>query len=150
MRANRRSWSLRHLVPRRLCRRRIGPGLYGFDSDGDGFLGAADQGFGDFRIWRDLNGNGKSSKSELFTLEELGIERINLEKLTLSQLDPGLKANQILATTEFFRADGTRGLVGDMALFAGDCGCSKPRPGAQDFLPRAEVPLDGIAVTQIA
>jgi len=125
-------------------------GLFGFDSDGDGFLSAADDRFGDFMIWRDLNGNGKSSQSELFTLEELGIEKINLEKLALSQLDPDLKANQVLATTEFFRTDGTRGLVGDMALFAGDCGCSKPRPPGLGSLLIAELTPDGFVVAQVA
>lgn len=125
-------------------------GLYAYDSDADGFLSAADDRFGDFLIWRDLNGNGKSSKSELFTLEELGIEKINLEKLTLSLLDPDLKANQTLATTEFFRTDGTRGLVGDMALFAGDCGCSKARPSEFSYLRSSDLLLDAFAVAQIA
>lgn len=125
-------------------------GLFGFDSNEDGFLSAADDRFADFMIWRDLNGNGRSSKSELFTLEELGIERINLEKLTISRLDPDLKANQVLATTEFFRTDGSRGLVGDMALFAGDCGCSKARVPELDYMFRAEGLIDGFAAMQFA
>ena len=93
-------------------------GLYAYDSDRDGFLTAADARFDEFLIWRDLNANGHSEKRELFTLGELGIVAIDLERRNVSPLDRDADANQIVATSSFRTADGGLHLVGDVALFA--------------------------------
>lgn len=102
-------------------------GLFAYDSDGDGFLTPADERFGDFLIWRDSNGNGKSDKHELFTLAEMGIVSIALERSDINLLNPHAETNQILGTSVFETADGQRGQVGDVALFVAldeaDCGC---------------------------
>ena len=45
------------------------------DSNGDGKVDAADEQFADLRVWRDLNSDGISTASELFTLEELALYR---------------------------------------------------------------------------
>jgi hypothetical protein len=92
-------------------------GLYAYDTDGDGFLTAADDRFADFLVWRDANGNGRSEGKELFTLEELGIVSIGLERRHLTPLDGTLQANQIVGTSVFEMADGRTHLVGDVALF---------------------------------
>lgn len=60
-------------------------GLYAYDSDGDGFLTRAGEGFGEFLVWKDTNGNGKSQPHELFTLDELGIVSIALERTILTR-----------------------------------------------------------------
>ena len=102
-------------------------GLYAYDSDGDGFLTRADERFGEFLIWQDSNGNGKSQPHELFTLDELGIVSIALERNDLNPLKPEEQRNQVLATSVFETADGARHAVGDVALFVEfpqeDCGC---------------------------
>ena len=112
-------------------------GLYAYDSDGDGFLTRADNGFAEFLVWRDANGNGRSERNELFTLEELGIVSIGLERSDLNPLDSDADANQIIAMSSFQTVDGRAHAVGDVALFAdlGNCGCgshSEPRPLVSD------------------
>jgi hypothetical protein len=57
------------------------------------------------------------------SLADAGIAALNLEKLTSSPLDLGREENQIVATSVFIRSDGSSGLLGDVALYAGDCGC---------------------------
>lgn len=108
-------------------------GLMAYDSNGDGFLTAADERWGEFVIWTDTNGNGKSEAKELFGLTELGIVSIDLERRDVRALDGDADSNQVLATSVFETADGARHLVGDVALFADirppelpsppDCGC---------------------------
>jgi len=93
-------------------------GLMAYDSNGDGFLTAADDRWGEFVIWKDSNGNGKSEAKELFGLTEMGIVSIDLERRDVRALDGDADSNQILATSTFETADGARHLVGDVALFA--------------------------------
>lgn len=102
-------------------------GLYAYDTDRDGFLTATDDRFGEFLIWRDLNGNSRSEKHELFTLSEMGIVSVALERRDLNPLRPEDEMNQILAKSVFVTADGVSREVGDVALFVElsglDCGC---------------------------
>src|SRR5262249_27534532 len=48
------------------------------DFNGDGVIDKEDPAFAKLLLWRDVNGNGKSEKSELFTLEQMGVESLNL------------------------------------------------------------------------
>ena len=100
-------------------------GLFAHDSNHDGFLTSADDRFSEFLVWRDANGNGHSEKKELFTLDELGIASISLERRNINPLDAEADRNQVLATSSFETVDGRSFQVGDVALFAniGDCGC---------------------------
>lgn len=50
--------------------------LTDFDSNQDGQVDASDAQFGNLRVWRDLNADGTSQASELFTLNQLGIKSI--------------------------------------------------------------------------
>lgn len=93
-------------------------GLMAYDSNGDGFLTASDERWGEFIIWTDTNGNGKSEAKELFGLTELGIVSIDLERRDVRALDGNADANQVLASSVFETADGARRLVGDVALYA--------------------------------
>lgn len=57
--------------------------LAAFDSpaqggNGDGVIDSLDAVFKNLRVWIDSNHNGVSERSELYTLEDLGIERIDL------------------------------------------------------------------------
>ena len=49
-----------------------------YDSNGDGVVDAKDADFGKLRVWRDLNQDGVSQKEELFTLEEVGVQSLNV------------------------------------------------------------------------
>lgn len=98
-------------------------GLYAYDTNGDGFLTHADDRFGDFLIWRDRNGDGKSRPRELFTLDELGIVSISLERSNISELRHDNESNQVLATATFQTASGVTRVIGDVALFS-DIGAS--------------------------
>jgi hypothetical protein len=125
-------------------------GLFAYDSNGDGFLTQADERFGEFRVWRDSNGNGKSEKQELSTLDEMGIVSIALERSNINPLRPDEEANQVLGMSVFETADGRIGQVGDVALFVAlagtGCGC-KARGLPPVELVRTPLPgiqLDGL------
>ncbi|KIF89816.1 hypothetical protein NX90_06950, partial [Neisseria meningitidis] len=48
------------------------------DSNGDNIINAADAAFQTLRVWQDLNQDGISQANELRTLEELGIQSLDL------------------------------------------------------------------------
>ena len=114
-------------------------GLYAYDTDRDGFLTAADARFGEFVLWRDINANGHSEKREMFSLADLGIVSISLERSNVAALDRDAGANQVLATSSFTTADGALHRLGDVALFA-DIVMPTWSPGAQ-FEMLAEMPI---------
>lgn len=91
-------------------------GLRAYDTNKNGFLDAGDADFGRFRIWQDLNQDGVSQASELKTLTALGITAINL---TLTPSAPGSQPagdNVIYGVTQYVRADGSKGVAGDVIL----------------------------------
>ncbi|MFC3792578.1 Calx-beta domain-containing protein [Sphingobium agri] len=90
-------------------------GLRAFDTNGDGFFDSDDDQFGDFRIWQDANSDGISQEEELRTLSERGIDAINLT-LTVDEAFHDPRENYVYGTTEYIRADGSRGAVGDVFL----------------------------------
>jgi len=99
-------------------------GLSFFDTNGDGVLSAADAGGGafdynQFYIFQDLNGNGQSDEGELTLLSESGIVSIGLG---LNGDSSEINGNSVHNTSEFTRADGTTGLVGDVSFTAIDLG----------------------------
>lgn len=114
-------------------------GLRAFDTDGDGFFGVGDARFGEFKVWRDKNQDGKSQTGELTTLAEAGVKAIDLT-LTASgdPLDPA--DNRVFGKAFFVRHDGSTGLVGDVALAHDlpDTGevpdvAAEPEPASSDF-----------------
>jgi hypothetical protein len=52
--------------------------LGALDANADGKITAADTAFTTLRVWRDLNGNGRTDAGELQTLAEAGITQISL------------------------------------------------------------------------
>lgn len=90
-------------------------GLRAWDTDNNGLLDARDNDFAKFQVWRDLNQDGVSDVGELFSLDELGIEAINLT-LNLTGDELVDDRSVLFATSSFYRADGTSGLVGDVSL----------------------------------
>jgi hypothetical protein len=91
-------------------------GLRAFDSNGDGLFGSADRRFAEFRIWQDKNQDGISQATELSTLLERNIRSIRLELDETGAVPDGATDNVIFATSEFTRANGTTGDIGDVFL----------------------------------
>ena len=91
-------------------------GLRGFDTNEDGVFDAGDARFGEFRIWRDLNQNGRSSRRELQSLEQAGISSISLDIETTGRNVEDFADNIATHTAEFTRVDGTTGTSYDVAL----------------------------------
>jgi len=89
-----------------------------FDSNHDGKLTAADAGFERFGVWQDANGDGLAQAGEFKTLGELGIVSIDLVSDGKAYTTANGEA-QVFGQASFTRADGTTGLVGDVALAMG-------------------------------
>jgi hypothetical protein len=85
-----------------------------FDTNHNGLLDSGDDRWGDFRIWRDANGDGTAQSGEAKTLDALGIASIGLEPSGPSQRFSEGSAIQGLAA--FTRTDGTTGTAGDVSL----------------------------------
>jgi Ca2+-binding RTX toxin-like protein len=81
------------------------------DTNGDGAVTSADARFNDLRVWRDLNQDGVSQGSELFTLQQLGITSINVSSVERNQVLPN--GNRIADVGTYTRADGSAGTVGE-------------------------------------
>ena len=90
-------------------------GLRAWDTNRNGLLDAGDADFSRFQVWRDINQNGISEAGELFSLSQMGIRTINLTLNLTGEELVGYK-NVLFATSQFTRADGTTGLVGDVSL----------------------------------
>jgi hypothetical protein len=94
-----------------------------FDSNGDGFLSAADDGFANFKLWFD-NGDGVSDPSELRSLSDMGIASINLTP-NGDQIvyEDGSSINGIAQTSD---GDGAVGPAAANVSFGYDPGIAQP------------------------
>ncbi|MGC9054572.1 MAG: hypothetical protein ACP5KS_11875, partial [Candidatus Hydrogenedens sp.] len=81
------------------------------DTNNDGFIGPEDKNFKELVLWRD-NGDGVSSQDELFTLPQLGIERIALDYKNTNVVADG--NNTITQKSFFIRTDHSVGRVADV------------------------------------
>jgi trimeric autotransporter adhesin len=90
-------------------------GLRAFDTNGDGLFSGLDEKFGEFRVWRDRNGDGKSTKREMQGLEKAGIASIDLTPQAVNR-DWAWGANIVVNEGGFVRTDGTRSSLADVAL----------------------------------
>ncbi|MFY7759624.1 hypothetical protein [Aquidulcibacter sp.] len=93
-------------------------GLRGFDTNKDGVLDANDERFAEFKVWRDVNQNGRGRGKELQTLAQVGITSINLSLTSTGFSTKDTRDNVILNTANFTWADGTTGTANDVALGA--------------------------------
>lgn len=91
-------------------------GLSAWDTNGDGILDKLDANFGKLLIWVDKNQNGRSTASELRTLEQAGIASINLKGQATGYTAAMTIDSFVQNTTTFTRADGTTGDAYDVAL----------------------------------
>lgn len=110
-------------------------GLSAFDTNGDGLFSAADERFGEFRVWIDANQDGVSDADELSLLAELGIVSIDLEGTPTG--DPSISGgNVIYNESTFLRGDGSTGAVGDVGLaFISSVSSSSATTGENPYSP---------------
>ncbi len=85
-----------------------------WDDNKDGKIDANDAIWSKLKIWQDADGDGYSSSSELFTLDEAGITAINLGSVTTNTSDGN--GNTITQQGTYAKSDGTMGIMGDLAL----------------------------------
>ena len=62
--------------------------LKGLDTNADGVIDANDTAFAELRVWKDADGNGRTDASELFSLAEAGVHRINVHYTNSNFIDP--------------------------------------------------------------
>jgi hypothetical protein len=83
------------------------------DSNGDGVINARDRDFNKLVLFKD-NGNGKTDKGELVSLNQAGIAEISL---SYQNVNVGAKGgNHIGQVASYTTADGKRGLAADAIL----------------------------------
>jgi len=88
--------------------------LSDLDSNSDGLIDANDAQFNELRVWRDMNQDGISQSSELFTLSDLGIQSLGTTGTQQNTtLDGG---NELVSSGEFTYVDGTTGTTGSLDL----------------------------------
>ncbi|CWN11453.1 calcium-binding protein [Neisseria meningitidis] len=86
------------------------------DSNGDNIINAADAAFQSLRVWQDLNQDGISQTNELRTLEELGIQSLDLAYKDVNKnLGNG---NTLAQQGSYTKTNGTTAKMGDLLLAA--------------------------------
>uniref|UniRef100_UPI00224A4E36 calcium-binding protein n=1 Tax=Acinetobacter bereziniae TaxID=106648 RepID=UPI00224A4E36 len=86
--------------------------LVDLDTDKNGKIDANDEDFNKLKIWRDLNQDGKSQESELFSLTDLGIKSLNVN---YKDTNTTLAGNNILTQVgSYEKTDGTPHTMGDV------------------------------------
>ena len=93
-------------------------GLAVYDTNHDGKLSAADADFASFAVWQDANSNGVVDAGEMKSLTEAGISSINLTSDNVSYSAANGQV-EVAGTGSFTRADGTTGLLADVAFATG-------------------------------
>ncbi|MCC6778660.1 MAG: hypothetical protein IT537_18865 [Hyphomicrobiales bacterium] len=87
--------------------------LASLDTNGDGVLDSADPGFGNLRVWQDLNHDGVSEAGELTSLADHAITAVDVHAMpTTSTID----GQQVLSHGTFHYLDGTSGDFAEVAL----------------------------------
>ena len=86
--------------------------LKDLDSNNDGQFNSSDTAWNDVKVWKDTNQNGQVDEGELLTLEQAGVESINLDYENSNAED--VNGNTIGQTGTFERENGTNGTIRDI------------------------------------
>ncbi len=84
-----------------------------YDNNGDRKISFLDPVFKALKLYRDLNGDGKMSKSEFSSLNELGIKALNLN---FNRDSSDINGNSLILNGSFEREDGSTGQLADVLL----------------------------------
>ncbi len=88
--------------------------LVELDSNADGVIDTNDTAFSSLRIWQDIDGDGYSASDELFTLQEMGIQSINVAHTDTNILDP--QGNTQIQAGTFTKTDNSTSSIGGFNL----------------------------------
>jgi len=77
----------------------------------DGLLDANDQAFGELKIWKDANGNGKTEAGDLISLKDQGINSLSLNATASTEVNNG---NIIGLMGSYTTTDGKTHTMGDV------------------------------------
>ena len=91
-------------------------GLRFRDTNSNGWLDEGDNGFAEFKAWRDANSNAVVDTGEMRSLVELGIHGIKLEGQLTGEDPLKHKDNTLYATSEYLTRDGRSYAAGDVFL----------------------------------
>ena len=83
-----------------------------FDDNGDGKIDAQDAVFEQLKVWRDINQDGVSQAEELFTLEQLGIQSLDLNHQAVNQRQGN--GNSVARLGSYTSTDGSTHKMGDL------------------------------------
>ncbi|MGZ9710282.1 hypothetical protein ACXX82_05655 [Glaciimonas sp. GNP009] len=86
--------------------------LADLDSNHDGKIDKNDANWNQLKVWRDLNQDGISQANELFTLDQLGIASLNVNKKLHNQTLAN--GNQLADQGTYTKTDGSSGNMGDV------------------------------------
>ncbi|MGZ9710281.1 hypothetical protein ACXX82_05650 [Glaciimonas sp. GNP009] len=86
--------------------------LADLDSNHDGKVDKNDANWNQLKVWRDLNQDGISQANELFTLDQLGIASLNVNKKSHNQTLAN--GNQLADQGTYTKTDGSSGNMGDV------------------------------------
>ena len=86
--------------------------LADLDSNSDGVINASDENFDSIKVWRDLNQDGINQAGELFSLEELGIESLDVSYKETS-VHQG-NGNTLTHLGSYTKEDGSSVAMGDI------------------------------------
>jgi hypothetical protein len=81
------------------------------DSNGDGKLSAADDAFGELKLWVDADSDGVTDTGELKGLLEMGVAELNLDYTKTSDLNAG---NLMGLVGNYTKTDGTQAAMVDV------------------------------------
>ena len=82
------------------------------DDNGDGKIDAQDAVFEQLKVWSDLNQDGVSQAEELFTLEQLGIQSLDLNHQAVNQRQGN--GNSVARLGSYTTTDGNSHKMGDL------------------------------------
>jgi hypothetical protein len=110
------------------------------DSNADGVVNGADQGFADLRVWVDSNSDGLTEAGELKTLASLNIASINAQAQAGTATDNG---NLLGLTSTYQTTDGTSHAAADVWFVADKAAAnaSVTAPESTTLTPPAQPPI---------
>lgn len=88
--------------------------LGSLDTNNDGLIDSQDAEWSDLRVWRDLDQDGVSDENELFSLDDLGVESINIAETT--SVDQEIGDNYISDKSIYMTTDGEAHEIADVHL----------------------------------